>query len=209
MKIHAFAGLLALAVSASAGTTSPAVSCSSLAGLSLVNTQILSATKESTPVPHCAVIGIINKRVSAQDPDHFTYGIGFQVNLPDAWVGRFELEGGSGTDGTLHRPLGSAGFELSRGWAVASDDGGHEDSPNPALGGYADDDNNAGGQSHFAVDEQARIDYGYNGIAQTTLIAKQIIAAYYGQGPKFSYLWGCSNERTRRHCCGRTHSRRV
>ncbi len=161
MKVHALrwsaaaaftAGLLTtLAVASSAAASggdpiSPAVSCVSLAGLSLPNTQILSSTEVATPVPHCAVIGIINRRVSAQDPDHHTYGIGFQVNLPDRWVGRFEMQGGGGTDGSLANPTGSAGFELGDGWAVAADDGGHEDAPgNPALGGYVDDDNNAGG----------------------------------------------------------------
>jgi feruloyl esterase len=187
------AGLLALVASASAGTISPIMSCSSLTGLSLPNTTIISATEETAPVPYCAAIGIINKRVSTQDPDHFTYGIGFQVNLPDAWVGRFEMEGGSGTDGSLPDPMGEARVELKKGWAVAADDGGHEDSPVNLVGGYSDDDENSGGKSHFGVDEQARLDYGYNGIEQTTTIAKEIIAAYYGQGPGFSYFWGCSN----------------
>jgi Tannase and feruloyl esterase len=184
-------GLLALVPRASA--ISPIVSCSSLTGFSLPKTKILSATEKQQPVPHCAVIGIVNRRVSKQDLDHFTYGIGFQVNLPDDWVGRFEMEGGSGTDGTLHYPLGEAGVELSDGWVVAADDGGHEDTANPELGNYSDDDDNSGGPSHFGVDEQARLDYGYNGIVQTTNVAKKLIAAYYGQGPEFSYFWGCSN----------------
>jgi hypothetical protein len=187
------AGLLGLAAGASAGTISPVMSCASLNGRSLPNATIISATEETTPVPYCAVIGIINKRVSTQDPDHFTYGIGFQVNLPDAWVGRFEMEGGSGTDGSLPDPMGEARVELSDGWAVAADDGGHEDSSVNLVGGYSDTDNNAGGVSHFGVDEQARLDYGYNGIEQTTMIAKEIIGAYYGQAPEYSYFWGCSN----------------
>ena len=29
--------------------------------------------------------------------DHFTYGIGFELNLPDSWIGRFEMQGGSGS----------------------------------------------------------------------------------------------------------------
>ena len=59
--------------------------------------------------------------------------------------------------------MGSAGTELSQGWAVAADDGGHEDAPgNPAFG-WIDDDSNAGGTAHFGIDEQARVDYGYNG----------------------------------------------
>jgi feruloyl esterase len=132
--------------------------------------------------------------VSAQDPDHYTYGIGFALNLPNTWFGRFEMMGGSGTDGSLNAdPTGSAGVELTNGWAVAADDGGHEDNPANQVGGYQDDDPNAGGAQHFGVDHQARIDYGYNGIEKTAKISKQIIAEYYGRAVDSSYLMGCSN----------------
>jgi feruloyl esterase len=196
----AMAGLLSWPFSpASAQNTrraavAPTVSCGSLAGLALPNTQILSATEvTSASGNYCNVIGVIDERVSAQDPDHFTYGIGFELNLPDNWVGRFEMQGGGGTDGSVSSPVGSAGTELSMGWAVAAADGGHEDAPgNPAFS-WTDDDSNLGGTAHFAIDEQARIDYGYNGIAQTTKISKMIIGQYYGQGPQYSYLWGCSD----------------
>ena len=61
---------------------------------------------------------------------------------------------------------------------MAADDGGHEDAPgNPSLG-WIDDDNNAGGTAHFGVDEQARVDYGYNGIERTATVSKAIIAQY-------------------------------
>ena len=54
---------------------------------------------------------------------------------------------------------------------MAADDGGHEDTPgNPAFN-WIDDDSNAGGTGHFGLDEQARVDYGYNGIAKTTQIS--------------------------------------
>ena len=69
----------------------PRASCTALTGLTLPNTQILSATQKSG---YCNVVGIINKRVSTQDPDHFTYGIGFALNLPNTWHGRFEMMGG-------------------------------------------------------------------------------------------------------------------
>lgn len=186
--------LVLSAHSASAANVAPVMQCADLAGVSLENAQIVSASKvTSAGESHCHVIGVINKRVSVQDPDHFTYGIGFEINLPDVWEGRFEMQGGGGTDGSLADPQGSLGQELANGWAVASDDGGHEDLPgNPALG-WTNDDPNAGGTAHFGIDEQARIDYGYNGIAQTTTVSKQIIARYYGQGPQYSYLIGCSN----------------
>src|SRR3954463_15401479 len=50
------------------GGVAPRSSCTALTGLTLPNTQILSATQKSG---YCNVIGIINKRVSTQDPDHY------------------------------------------------------------------------------------------------------------------------------------------
>ena len=177
---------------AAAVVTTPKAACASLVALALPNTQIISATEVTTFTPnYCSVVGVIDKRVSDQDPDHFTYGIGFRLNLPDTWIGRFEMMGGGGTDGSLGTALGSAG-ELSQGWAVAADDGGHEDRlPNPF--GWTDDDANAGGSAHFGIDAQARSDFGYNGIAQTTTISAEIIARYYGKPIDYSYLVGCSN----------------
>lgn len=187
-----FDGVSAQDVRASA--TIPKMTCASLTNLSLPNTRIISATEvTSSSGNYCNVIGVIDERFSAQDPDHFVYGIGFEVNLPDTWVGRFEMMGGGGTDGSVASPQGSAGTELGQGWAVAADDGGHEDAPgNPAFS-WIDDDSNAGGTAHFGLDEQARVDYGYKGIAKTTEISKLIIARYYGQEPQYSYLWGCSD----------------
>jgi Tannase and feruloyl esterase len=177
-----------------ASVSSPQTSCASLTALSLPNTRIISATEvASSSGNYCNVVGVINERVSSQDPDHFTYGIGFELNLPDKWIGRFEMMGGGGTDGSVGSPQGSAGTELSQGWAVASDDGGHEDAPGNPSFGWIDDDSNAGGTAHFAIDAQSRSDYGYNGIAKTSEISKLIIAQYYGADPQFSYLWGCSN----------------
>ncbi|MGH9746982.1 MAG: tannase/feruloyl esterase family alpha/beta hydrolase [Candidatus Acidiferrales bacterium] len=184
----------ASAQNAKASVTSPKSSCASLASLSLPNTHIISATEvASAGGNYCNVVGVIGERVSSQDPDHFVYGVGFELNLPDNWAGRFEMMGGGGTDGSVGSPQGSAGTELSQGWAVASDDGGHEDAPgNPAFS-WIDDDSNAGGTGHFGIDEQSRVDYGYQGIEKTSAISKLIIAQYYGENPKYSYLWGCSN----------------
>jgi Tannase and feruloyl esterase len=187
-----FLGSVSPSTALPAAGVAPRAACSSLTGLTLPNAQILSATQKAS---YCNIVGIINKRTSAQDPDHFTYGIGFSLNLPNTWFGRFEMMGGGGTDGSLNTdPQGSAGVELSQGWAVAADDGGHEDTPgNSGLGGYQDDDSNAGGSAHFAIDGHARTDYGYNGIEQTATLSKQIIAEYYGLDVVYSYIMGCSN----------------
>ncbi|MBV8459163.1 MAG: tannase/feruloyl esterase family alpha/beta hydrolase [Acetobacteraceae bacterium] len=178
---------------AGAAVSTPVVSCASLTQLALPQTQIISANEiTSSPVNYCNVVGVIGKYVSAQDPDHFTYGIGFELNLPDSWIGRFEMQGGSGSDGSVSSPMGAAGIELGQGWAVAKDDGGHEDTlPNPF--GWTDDDANAGGSAHFGIDERARVNYGYKGIKKTATISKAIISHYYGKHASFSYLSGCSN----------------
>jgi feruloyl esterase len=184
-------GSISMAAGLPAVGVAPRASCTGLTSLALPNTQILSATQKAG---YCNIVGIIDKRTSTQDSDHFTYGIGFALNLPNTWHGRFEVMGGGGTDGSLQTdPQGAAGVELSRGWAVAADDGGHEDNATNAVGGYQDDDANAGGAQHFAIDEEARVDYGYNGIEETATISKKIIAEYYGLEVAYSYIMGCSN----------------
>ncbi|MGH9737889.1 MAG: tannase/feruloyl esterase family alpha/beta hydrolase [Candidatus Acidiferrales bacterium] len=193
----AASALLVMAFSArcaAAPSAAPAMKCADLTSLKLANTRIIGASEtKAAEGNYCHVIGAIDQRTSMQDPDHFTYGIGFELNLPDTWIGRFEMQGGGGIDGSIRNPQGSLGRELSEGWAVAADDGGHENAPgNPALG-WIDDDPKAGGSAHFGIDEQARIDFGYNGIAQTTTVSKQIISRYYGKDPQYSYLVGCSN----------------
>ncbi len=184
---------MAMASGHSQSAVGPRVTCASLAGMKLPATRIISATEVTAPsLSYCHVVGVIGKRISAQDPDRFTYGIGFELNMPDQWTDRFEMQGGAGSDGSVSSPMGTFGIELGQGWAVAVDDGGHEDLlPNPF--GWADDDVNAGGAQHFAVDEQARIDYGYNGIEKTATISKLVISHYYGEPAHYSYLCGCSN----------------
>ena len=182
---------------------SPAVSCASLTSFTMAHVQIISATHNEAAggLPaYCNVVGVINKRVSAQDPDHFTYGIGFEVNLPDAWRGNFELMGGGGLDGSLANPVGFFGMELAQGWAVAGDDGGHENPPGgfppyvpPAGVDWSDADMESGGTAHFGLDEQAREDYGFNAIERTALTSKALIRQYYGVHTERSYICGCSN----------------
>src|SRR6185437_5740342 len=39
----------------------------------------------------------------------------------------------------------------------------------------------------------ARIDYAYNAVDKTTLLAKLVIARFYREAPRRSYFVGCSN----------------
>jgi pimeloyl-ACP methyl ester carboxylesterase len=130
---------------------------------------------------HCLVRGITNERVGT---DGFQYGDMFEVRLPTPadWNGRFMLQGGGGTEGSVPRATGHAGTlspALAHGWAVASQDGGHENSHLPYP-------------NAFYLEEMAVIDHAYRSIDVTTQTAKFLIDAYYGHKPNHSYFVGCS-----------------
>jgi feruloyl esterase len=105
---------------------------------------------------HCLFRGTLAPRTST-DGQHF--GIGMELRLPLAWNGKFVFQGGGGLDGVLAASYGTAGGAdppaLARGFAVVSTDGGHR------SGSMID--------AHFALDQQARIDYAYNAVDKTTL----------------------------------------
>ena len=129
---------------------------------------------------HCLVRGTINRRIGARGRP---YGIGFELRLPYDWSGRFLFQGGAGLDGVVLPAIGTIANSaeppaLTRGFAVVSTDAGHQGSPIDAS---------------FAVDQQARIDYGYNALDKVTLAAKALIARFYGRPARYSYMVGCSN----------------
>jgi pimeloyl-ACP methyl ester carboxylesterase len=189
------ASITALAASAnlSAETSDPATACRNLA--SLVNFPVApttitlarfnpSGTTKAGDVAlpdHCQVQGVINKRTGS---DGLPYGDSFEVRLPipAQWNGRFMLQGGGGTEGAVPPAIGVAGTAsptLAAGWAVASQDGGHENKDLPAP-------------NAFLLEPQAVADHAYGSIDATTRTAKFLIDAYYGQQPDHSYFVGCS-----------------
>ena len=129
---------------------------------------------------HCRVDGIVDKRMGQ---DGKTYGIRFAVALPDNWIGDFLQQGGGGLNGTVGEPIGNQAVgdkpALARGFAVASSDTGHQSS-----GGAFD--------GAFMQDQQAAMDFDFVAIGRLTVIAKQIIATYYGRPATHSYYVGCS-----------------
>jgi feruloyl esterase len=134
------------------------------------------------PLPdHCQVQGIINKRTGA---DGLPYGDSFEVRLPAPaqWNGRFMFQGGGGTEGALPPAVGVAGTAsptLAAGWAVASQDGGHENKDLPAP-------------QQFLLEPQAVADHAYGSVDAATRTAKFLIDAYYGHEADHSYFVGCS-----------------
>jgi Tannase and feruloyl esterase len=144
---------------------------------------VLPPAPGAPPIPplqlpaHCLVQGALDPRTGV-DGKH--YAIGFQLRMPTQWNGRFVYQGGGGLDGFIAPALGSAGGSsppaLLRGFAVVTTDSGHE-----------------GRDASFAADQQARLDYAYAAIGTVSAAAKELIAQFYGQRPRYSYFVGCSN----------------
>jgi tannase/feruloyl esterase len=171
---------LALAFSARAQTPNK---CSDLTKLGIPGVTMAITKADTIPASafapsHCQVDGMIDQRIGAGGK---TYGIGFAIALPDAWNNRFLFQGGGGYNGSVRPPLGTAAAGdnpgLARGFAVVSTDTGHKGTTFDTT---------------FNVDQQASLDFAQVAVGRVTEIAKQIVAQYYGQGPKYSYFAGCS-----------------
>src|SRR3954451_10603918 len=133
----------------------------------------------SPAVPaHCRVDGVIDQRTGR---DGKPYGIGFAVTLPAKWNGRFLFQGGGGLNGSVQPPLGGAfageQSALLRGFAVASTDSGHQ---------------STGFDGSFFRDQQATLNFLYQGVAEVTVVAKAIIERHYGKPQEHTYFVGCS-----------------
>ncbi len=118
------------------------------------------------------------------------YAIKFHLRLPLDWNGRFLFQGGGGTNGEVGDALGAVGAAglhepaLNQGYAVVSQDSGHDNAVNtdPAKGGAA----------AFGFDPQARLNYAYASLKAVTDAAKAAIERFYDRGPRYSYFAGCS-----------------
>ena len=110
---------------------------------------------------YCRVRGVINRAIR------------FEVTLPEEWNGRLMFEAVGGVAGVI----GDTTSLLSRGFAQASTDTGHELSEGNA----------------FLRQPEALIDYAYRGVHLATQATKRVIAHYYGRDIDHSYLKGCSN----------------
>ncbi len=171
------AGVLAaglVATLACAHTVSAAVSCESLSTLKLPNTTFTLAA--TVPAGGFAAQNLpAFCRVAATLTPTSDSDIKMEVWLPLAgWNGKLLAVGNGGWAGSIEH--GAMGQGLARGYATTSTDGGHE-----------------GEGGSFALGHPEKlIDYAWRSEHEMTVTAKALIAAYYGNGPRFSYFNGCS-----------------
>lgn len=136
---------------------------------------------QSAPLPaYCRVEGVLHRRTGVGGEE---FGITFALAMPEKWNGDFLMQGGGGGNGIVQAPLGLTASgdtpALMRGFAVLSNDTGHKSHTGPFDFG-------------FMKDQQAYLDFAYLANAQAAVIAKQILASYYGKPAAFSYFTGCS-----------------
>lgn len=151
----------------------PTIACADLAHAQIGNDVHITEAVEvpaAKPAPYCKVSGYVEPEVR------------FEVRLPlKAWTQRFVQTGCGGLCGMLgiHLSNDSSCLPAQNGELVlASTDMGH----------------NGGMDASWAAGHPWRvIDFAYRGVHVTTLATKAIIAAYYGQQPKYSYFAGCSD----------------
>ena len=156
-------------------TLQPKRTCLSLAqldltGLAGASAQIASVATATAPAgwSYCDVTGTI----APQDD--------FDLQLPlSSYTQRYLQVGCGELCGTLSivvpgayscAPVNNGGF------AVASDDEGH-----------------SGGGGTFGTDLELRADFAYVSEHELAVVAKAIIARFYGRRPSYSYYDGCSN----------------
>ncbi len=161
----------------------PKVDCSTLASLDITDiggagSTITSATVASATINGAAVSFCTVKGTLAPSNT-------FEVALPvSTWTQRFAALGCGGLCGNLSDPTQQSSFSFSYtcplvqegGFVTAATDMGH-----------------SGNGSAWTTNVQQQADFAYRGQHITTLAAKKLIQAYYGQAQKYAYFIGCSD----------------
>ena len=183
MKCSKFLFLLSTVASVgtlSAATSAGAATCQSLASLTLPNVTITAA--QTIPAGnYTAANGQTFSnlptfcRVAATATPTSQSDINFEVWMPplETWDGIFRGEGSGGSAGAITFSL--MANAIARNYATMSNDNGH-----------------TGSNWSFSLQPERVNDFGYRAQHVTTVAAKAIIQAFYRQGPRFSYFYGCS-----------------
>jgi len=173
-RAQAFADLKRAAVDYSKSDLTPAMPCENLSRftapeITTVQARMVPATGDA-PV-HCRVSGLL------------TPEIGFEVNLPMEWNGRFYMIGNGGHAGEGPDDPGRAAQRteaLKLGFVIATTNTGHDARKEP-------------GASFVLTNPQKAIDYAYRAVHLTAATAKDITKEFYAKSVAHSYWNSCSN----------------
>jgi feruloyl esterase len=164
-----------------------ATSCESVASIALRNATITAATPVEAgafpppPGGRGPNAGAVYKtlpafcRIAATLKPSADSAIKIEVWMPASnWNGKLQSVGNGAWAGTISYP--ALATALAAGYAAASTDTGHE-----------------GNKPDFIPDHPEKVvDFAYRAVHEMTAASKAIIAAYYGDGPQYSYWNGCS-----------------
>lgn len=158
----------------------PVVECQALLEVDAVFTNA-----DLTHLTFAAVVAEAGKRPYCRVGGYIAPQIHFALLLPtQGWNQRYLQNGCGGYCGTLASPdnvYAAAGCApVAAGeFARAATDGGHTAPFDEGM---------------WAVDNpQAQVDLGYRAAHEVAAASKRIIAAFYGQRPRYSYFTGCSD----------------
>ena len=168
--------LLSPASSMAADGHRPVRSCESLTSVSQTHTTVVSATlvPASASVPeHCAVQAVITNRPAN---DQIRVGVWLPTQN---WNGRLQGLGGAGLSGGSPTTVPAAA--LQAGYAAAATDAGHT-----GFGG------NFALNPDGTLNWQLIADFGFLGIHEMTVTAKELVKRFYGTSSFHSYFNGCS-----------------
>lgn len=133
---------------------------------SLPDVNIISATQEISPAPHCKVAGVIGPEIH------------FELLLPEKWNGKFVMGGGGGYVGSVVNVAEDLYGAVSSGYATAGTDTGHQAHSLDAS---------------WAQNNMERIvNFGHQAVHRTKVTAKALIESYYQQDISRNYFIGCS-----------------
>ena len=182
------------AVASAQSSPTTTITCEQLAEISLPNSKITLAQRVTSGTLSLPAARTANSQPGGQ-PRDFTdlpafcrvaatltptadSEIRIEVWLPLVeWNRKFMAAGNGGWSGSItYGPMSSI---LRRGYAVASTDTGHQSSVSDA----------SWAQGH----PEKQIDFGYRAVHEMTLRAKDIVNAFYGAMPRYSYWNGCSS----------------
>ncbi len=141
---------------------------------------------KSQPLPaHCELSGNYGEHSGLVGGPYHT---NFHMRLPATWNGRYFFQGGGGSNGVIGDALGFNGpgnpSAIERGYAVISQDSGHDNATNKLP--------THGNELVFGHDPQARADYGHASLKRSYDLGRYLLRTAYGRDPKTKIFWGCS-----------------